>query len=115
MAMHFVGRRAVEKEEAIIRKAILGIGAAALLGLATPLSAFAGGVGEMNDNLDTLFGEHDRYHAFLNALKKAVANDDKKLSPRWWIPFQARIVGKAVKIRDAAHFEADYAKSSLQR
>lgn len=111
MAMHFVGRRAVKKEEAIIRKTILGIGAAALLGLATPLSAFAGGVGEMNDNLDTLFGEHDRYHAFLDALKKAVANDDKKaVAAMVDYPFQARIGGKAVKIRDAAHFEADYDK-----
>ncbi len=76
-----------------------------------PLSAFAGNVSEMNAALDALFGEHDRYHAFFGALKKAVADGDKKaVAAMVDYPFQARIDGKAVKIRDAAHFVADYDK-----
>jgi hypothetical protein len=92
-----------------MRKSILGLAAAALVAIASPLPAIADPVTDMNATLDTLFGDHKRYHAFFDALKKAVANDDKAaVAAMIDYPFQARIGGKAKKIRDAAHFIADY-------
>ncbi len=94
-----------------MRKHILGVSAVILVALMMPPAAFSGSVGEVNSNLDALFGEHERYHAFFDALKKAVASDDKKaVAALVDYPFQARIGDKAVKIRDAAHFVADYDK-----
>ncbi len=81
------------------------------LGLTGPLPAAAQTAGDMNATLDTLFGEHAPYHAFFDTLKKAVAAGDKEaVAAMVDYPFQARIDGKAVKIRDTAHFIADYDK-----
>lgn len=64
---------------------------------------------EVNSNLDTLFGDHAPYAAFFDKLKKAVASGDKAtVASMVDYPFQARIKGKAVKIRDQKHFVADY-------
>ena len=90
-------------------KPFLGIVAATLVSLAVPLPALANPVTEMNDTLDTLFGDHARYHAFFDTMKKSVAAGDKAaVAAMIEYPFQARIGGKSLKIRDAAHFIADY-------
>jgi len=92
-----------------MRKSFLGIAVATLVALAAPLPALANPVTEMNNTLDTLFGDHTRYHTFFDNLKKAVAAGDKAaVAAMIEYPFQARIGGKSLKIRDAAHFIADY-------
>ena len=69
----------------------------------------AQGASEMNSNLDALFGDHVPYERFFDKLKKAVASGDKEtVAAMVDYPFQARIKGKAVKIRDQKHFVADY-------
>ncbi|MET3579058.1 cyclopropane fatty-acyl-phospholipid synthase-like methyltransferase [Mesorhizobium robiniae] len=66
---------------------------------------------EMDQTLDDLYGAHGPYHAFFETLKKAVAGNDKgAVASMVEYPFKARINGKAVTIRDAAHFAADYDK-----
>lgn len=66
---------------------------------------------EVDSSLDALFGAHQPYHQFFEHLQKAVAADDKAaVAALVDYPFQARINGKAVKLRDAAHFVADYDK-----
>ena len=84
--------------------------------------AFAGvlsmsGLGLAQTNADTdktfdqLFGEHKPYAQFFGKLQKAVAANDKKaVAAMVDYPFQVRVGGKALKIRDAAHFVADYDK-----
>lgn len=92
-----------------MRRLFIAAGISLLAGVAMPLLASAQTADEMNASLDSLFGEHDRYHSFFTALKKAVAEGDKKsFAAMVDYPFQARIKGKSVKIRDAAHFVADY-------
>jgi len=92
-----------------MRKSFLGIAAATLVALTAPLPALASPVTEMNNTLDTLFGDHARYHAFFDNLKKAVAAGDKAaVAAMIEYPFQASIGGKSIKIRDTAHFIADY-------
>lgn len=79
--------------------------------LIAPVTATAQTKTEVDASLDALFGNHQPYHAFLDALKKAVAADDKPaVAAMVDYPFQARINGKAVKLRDTAHFVADYDK-----
>jgi len=99
----------IDNKEATMPKPFLGIVAATLVSLAVPLPALANPVTEMNDTLDTLFGDHARYHAFFDTMKKSVAAGDKAaVAAMIEYPFQARIGGKSLKIRDAAHFIADY-------
>ena len=94
-----------------MRQIFLGLSVAALMALAAPPPATADPVAEMNTTLDTLFGDHARYRAFFDALKKAVAEGDKAgVAAMVDYPFQVRIGGKSKKIRDAAHFVADYDK-----
>jgi len=89
----------------------------ALIVAISAVSIMSGGVGvalaqsaaEVNSNLDTLFGDHAPYAAFFDKLKKAVSAGDKAtVASMVDYPFQARIKGKAVKIRDQKHFVADY-------
>ena len=92
-----------------MRRLFIAAGISLLAGVAMPLPASAQTADEMNASLDSLFGEHDRYHSFFKVLKKAVAEGDRKsFAAMVDYPFQARIKGKSVKIRDAAHFVADY-------
>lgn len=94
-----------------MRKTSLGTTIALLAVLMAPLPAVAETATGMNATLDSLFGEHARYHTFFDALKKAVSEGDKAaVAAMVDYPFQARIGGKSVKIRDAAHFVADYDK-----
>jgi hypothetical protein len=94
-----------------MRKTSLGTTFAMLAVLMAPLPAIAETATGMNATLDTLFGEHARYRSFFDALKKAVSEGDKAaVAAMVDYPFQARIGGKSVKIRDAAHFVADYDK-----
>jgi hypothetical protein len=85
---------------------------AAVVGLVSLSSpAFAQSSADTDTSLDQLFGEHKPYADFFAKLQKAVAANDKAtLAGMVDYPFQARIGGKAVKIRDAAHFAADYDK-----
>ncbi len=79
--------------------------------LAAPMTVGAQTKAEVDASLDTLFGNHQPYHDFFDSLKKAVAAGDKAaVAAVVDYPFQARINGKAVKLRDAAHFMADYDK-----
>lgn len=79
--------------------------------LIAPATAAAQTAADVDASLDGLFGAHQPYHAFFDALKKAVAADDKAaVAAMVDYPFQARIDGKAIELRDAAHFIADYDK-----
>lgn len=92
-----------------MRKSFLGIIAATLVAFAAPLPALANPAAEINNTLDTLFGDHTRYRTFFDNLKKAVAAGDKAaVAAMIEYPFQVRIGGKSLKIRDAAHFITDY-------
>lgn len=92
-----------------MRQLGIAIAVTALIAFAGPLPAFAQSASDMNENLDALFGEHEIYQKFFDGLKQAVATDDKSaVAAMVDYPFQARINDKAVKIRDAAHFVADY-------
>ncbi len=92
-----------------MRKSFLGIATAMLVAFAAPLPALANPVTEMDRTLDALFGDHARYRTFFENLKKAVAAGDKSaVAGMIDYPFHARISGKALKIRDAAHFVAEY-------
>lgn len=80
-----------------------------LLALSSP--SFAQSAADVDKSLDQLFGEHKPYADFLATLQAAVASDDKKgVAGLVDYPFQARIGGKSVKIKDADHFVADYDK-----
>jgi hypothetical protein len=95
------------------RLLIAGIALAATVAAAALFSSSAGAqtAGEVNQSLDQLFGDHKPYQAFFAKLQKAVADTDKAtVAGLISYPFQARIKGKAVKIRDAQHFIADYDK-----
>lgn len=79
--------------------------------MAAPVAAIAQTVAEVDASLDGLFGAHQPYHVFFDDLKKAVTTEDKAaVAAMVDYPFQARIDGKAVKLRDKAHFIADYDK-----
>lgn len=85
---------------------VLGLISAVTMG-----SAAAQTAADVNSNLDSLFGEHVAYEKFFDRLKKAVGSNDKEtVASMIDYPFRARIDGKALKIRDAAHFVADYDK-----
>ncbi|MER9893265.1 hypothetical protein NKJ40_14385 [Mesorhizobium sp. M0119] len=71
-------------------------------------SASAQSAAEVNGNLDTLFGSHAPYQTFFDKLKKAVGSDDKAtVAALVAYPFQARIKGKALKIKDQKQFLTD--------
>jgi hypothetical protein len=92
------------------RSAHVGV-AVVLLALAVISPGTAQTATDMDSTLDTLFGDHAPYRTFLGDLKKVVADNDKAaVAAMVDYPFQARINGKALKIRDAAHFVADYDK-----
>lgn len=85
---------------------VLALGVAVMLG---SQATVAQTVAEVNASLDQLFGDHQQYGPFFDRLKQAVASGDKPtVATMVDYPFQARIGGKAVKIRDASHFVADY-------
>lgn len=96
-------------KEATIRKTVIAICTAALVGSAAPV--LAGDANELNATLDAMFGEHQRYQTFFTDLKKAVIKGYKNdVAALVDYPFMARIDGKRVEILDAAHFVADYDK-----
>ena len=81
------------------------------LAFASVPSARAQTAAEVDATMDTLFGDHVSYRKFFDDLKKAVAANEKSaVAAMVDYPFQARIGGKAVKLKDAAHFVADYDK-----
>lgn len=81
----------------------------AAMAVAAPHAVRAQTVAETNASLDELFGEHAPYHAFFDALKKAVAADDRNaVAGMVSYPFGTSIHGKDATIRDAAHFVKNY-------
>ncbi len=80
-------------------------------GLICAMPAMAQTAADTDAALDSVFGVHEPYHQFLKTLQKAMAADDKAaVAALVDYPFQARINGKAVKLKDTAHFIADYDK-----
>ena len=80
-------------------------------GFAIAGQALAQSAADTDAALDAAFGAHEPYHRFFDTLQKAVAADDRKaVAAMIDYPFQARINDKATKLRDAAHFIADYEK-----
>lgn len=83
------------------------VSALAVLLLSSPV--FAQSAADMNKSLDQLFGAHKPYAEFFAKLQAAIAAGDKAtVAGLVDYPFQARIGDKAIKVRDAAHFIADY-------
>lgn len=83
--------------------------AAMLAVFAGSASTHAQTAAEVDSSLNDLFGDHVPYRQFFDRLQKAVGSDDKAVVAAMVdYPFQARINGKAVKLRDEAHFVADY-------
>jgi hypothetical protein len=71
--------------------------------------AAAQSAADVDASLDGLYGDHKPYRQFFTHFQKAVADNDKAaVAAMIDYPFQARIKGKATKLRDAAHFVADY-------
>jgi hypothetical protein len=80
-------------------------------GLLAVNSALAQTVADTDAALDAVFGVHEPYRQFFDKLQKSVAANDKAaVASMIDYPFRARINGKAVKLRDAAHFVQDYDK-----
>ncbi|MGK9171117.1 hypothetical protein KXR53_32795 [Inquilinus limosus] len=92
-----------------MRQMLIALVSAVCLSAGSAGPAGAQSAAEVNSNLDTLFGDHKPYEQFFAKLKTAVADGDKEtVASMIDYPFQARISGKAVKIRDQGHFVADY-------
>jgi predicted component of type VI protein secretion system len=92
-----------------MKKSIRMLFAAMAVTLAGATTADAQTAADVDSSLDALFGAHVPYRQFFENLQKAVASNDKAtVAAMVNYPFQARIQGKALKIRDAAHFIADY-------
>lgn len=92
-----------------MRKMLIVLVSAVCLSAGSVGLAGAQTAAEVNSNLDSLFGDHKPYEEFFAKLKKAVADGDKEtVASMIDYPFQARLKGKAVKIRDQKHFVADY-------
>jgi hypothetical protein len=93
----------------VLRRILIASAAVIILAVGGSRTAQAQTVADMNSTLDTLFGNHEPYREFLETLKKAVGENDRRgVSAMVAYPFRARIGGKAVKINDAAHFIAEY-------
>ena len=94
----------------MIRSALSALAIALSVGMVS-LPAHAQTAADVDTTLDSLFGEHAAYATFFEALKTAVAAGDKQaVSAMVDYPFTARIGDKALTIRDAAQFVADYDK-----
>ncbi|MBS7535952.1 hypothetical protein KHC28_20065 [Ancylobacter sonchi] len=73
--------------------------------------ARAQSAGEVNATLDGLFGGHESYHAFFEALKKAVAADDRTaVAGMVDYPLRTKIGGKTTTVRNAKGLIASYDK-----
>ncbi|MEK7948390.1 hypothetical protein WKR98_26870 [Pigmentiphaga sp. YJ18] len=91
-----------------VTRQLLGACLAAFIALGAG-AAQAQTAADMDARLDTLFGEHASYRGFFDKLKQAVAAGDKAaVAAMADYPFRTRVEGKAVTIRDAGHFIADY-------
>lgn len=92
-----------------MRRELIALFSVVCLSVGSAGPAGAQSAAEVNSNLDSLFGDHKPYEQFFTKLKKAVVDGDKDtVASMIDYPFQARIEGKAVKIRDEKHFVADY-------
>lgn len=90
----------------IKRWAWISLVLASLIG-ASPAAAQS--AADVDASLDGLYGDHKPYREFFAHFQKAIAANDKAaVAALIDYPFQARIKGKSAKLRDAAHFIADY-------
>lgn len=66
-------------------------------------------VTEMNETLDTLFGEHERFEVFFTELQQAVADDDEAgLAEMVAYPISVNIEGASTEIADEAAFASNF-------
>lgn len=80
-----------------------------LLLVPAPTTSNAQSSAAVNSSLDALFGTHEPFQRFLEALKTAVAENDKAAIARIVdYPFTTKLGGKNVRIADAGHFVASY-------
>jgi hypothetical protein len=64
---------------------------------------------DINATLDSLYGEHQPYEDFFNALKQAVAAKDKQtVAGMVSYPFKTKVSGKSLTIRATPDFVARY-------
>lgn len=92
-----------------LRASVAALLAAAALVVTGVHAARAQTAADVNSTLDTLFGGHAPVQNFLETLKKAVADDDRAgVAGLVDYPFKTHLDGKAVTIRDAAHFIDSY-------
>ncbi|CAL1241394.1 hypothetical protein [Candidatus Methylocalor cossyra] len=92
-------------------KTALSLLGALLLSGTITVPAGAETAAEMDKTLNTLFGHHEPYAAFLIQIKKAIAADNRDAVARLVdYPLPVHLDGKAVKIKGAQEFVAHYAK-----
>ncbi|CAI3944858.1 MULTISPECIES: hypothetical protein [Commensalibacter] len=66
---------------------------------------------QMNARLDFLYGSHDKYHAFIDQLKKDVAQENKKaVAGVVKYPLKVDIQGKRIAIQNQQQFIQYYDK-----
>lgn len=71
--------------------------------------AVAQSVTEMNETLDSLFGEHERFETFFTELQQAVTNDDADaLAQMVAYPISVTIDGESVEIAGESEFVTDF-------
>lgn len=71
--------------------------------------AMAQSAAEMNETLDTLFGEHERLETFFSDLQHAIANDDAAgLAAMVSYPISVKIDGESTSIGSEGEFVADF-------
>lgn len=64
---------------------------------------------EVNETLDTLFGEHERLETFFTELQQAVTNDDADaLAQMVAYPISVTIDGESVEIAGESEFVTDF-------
>jgi hypothetical protein len=74
-----------------------------------PLSTMAQSDAEVSKTLDSLFGDHKPYQAFLVELQKAVAAADKPaVAGLIGYPLKTKVAGKATTLHNAHEFTGHY-------
>jgi hypothetical protein len=90
------------------RAALIAIACVVALGIP---QATAQSASEMNETLDTIFGEHERFETFFTDLKAAVADDDAAaLAQMISYPISMEIEGESTEIAEDTSFVADFDK-----
>lgn len=89
---------------------------AAALAAGSPGAAHAQTAAEVDSRLDTLFGSHAPYRAFLAQLQQSVGADDRQaVAALVDYPLRVRLGGKTVQLRDEKQFLAAYERLFTQQ